>query len=53
MRRNRLRTALFLGVAAVSVLLTAAFYFAPSWKPVKDYVQSTAEKASCIRPAYG
>src|SRR5436190_5021072 len=42
-RRNRLRTVLFLSVAAVSVLLTVALYLAPSWKPVKSGFESTAD----------
>ena len=41
MRRERLRTVLFLlvGVAAVAVAL--AFYLAPRWKPVKEAFAST------------
>jgi adenylate cyclase len=43
MRRNRLRTGLFLVVAVVSILLVTLLYFAPSWGGVADYVQSTAD----------
>src|SRR3954452_16235974 len=41
MRRNRLRTGLFLIVAAASIVLTIALYLAPTWKPVKSAFDST------------
>ncbi|MEA2425353.1 MAG: adenylate cyclase, partial [Thermoleophilaceae bacterium] len=43
MRRERLRTMLFLIVAAASILLAVGLYFAPSWKPVKSAFESTAD----------
>ena len=43
MRRDRLRSTLFLLVAAGSILLTVALYFAPSWKPVRSGFESTAD----------
>ena len=43
MKRERLRTTLFLVVAAGSILLTIALYFAPSWKPVRSAFESTAD----------
>jgi adenylate cyclase len=42
-RRDRLRTALFLIVAAGSIVLTVALYFAPTWKPVRSAFASTAD----------
>jgi adenylate cyclase len=41
MRRNRLRTGLFLLVGAASVLIALALYLAPRWKPVKSAFAST------------
>ena len=41
MRRNRLRTGLFVIVGAGSVLVTLALYLAPRWKPVKSAFAST------------
>jgi class 3 adenylate cyclase len=41
MRRNRLRTALFLIVGAASVLIALALYLAPRWNPVKSAFEST------------
>jgi adenylate cyclase len=43
MRFERIRVALFLVVAAVSILLTAAVYLAPSAKPLEGAFQSTAD----------
>ena len=43
MRRNRLRTVLFLIVAAGSIVLAVALYFAPTWKPVRSAFESTAD----------
>jgi adenylate cyclase len=42
MRRDRLRTTLFLLVALGSILIALALYFAPRWKPVKSAFGSTA-----------
>jgi adenylate cyclase len=41
MRRNRLRTALFMIVGAASVLIALGLYLAPRWKPVKSAFEST------------
>src|SRR5215211_3016786 len=41
MKRNRLRTLLFLLVGAASVAITLALYLAPRWKPVKEAFAST------------
>src|SRR3954470_11578258 len=41
MRRDRLRTLLFLLVGAGAVVITLALYLAPRWKPVKSAFEST------------
>ncbi|HEX4720776.1 MAG TPA: adenylate/guanylate cyclase domain-containing protein [Thermoleophilaceae bacterium] len=41
MRRERLRTVLFLLVGAAAVVITLALYLAPRWKPVKEAFAST------------
>ena len=41
MRRNRLRTGLFLLVGLASVLIALGLYLAPRWKPVKEAFEST------------
>jgi adenylate cyclase len=41
MRRDRLRTILFLLVGAASVVVALALYLAPRWKPVKEAFAST------------
>jgi adenylate cyclase len=43
MRRNRLRTGLFLTVWAVGAVVVVAGYLAPSWGTIADYVQSSAD----------
>ncbi|MFL5893635.1 MAG: CHASE2 domain-containing protein [Thermoleophilaceae bacterium] len=43
MRRNRLRTGLFLIVWAAAAILAVAAYLAPSWHAIRDYVQSSAD----------
>src|SRR4051794_7465424 len=43
MRRDRLRTSLFVMVGAASIALTIALYLAPSWKPVRSAFQSTGD----------
>ena len=41
MRRNRLRTGLFLLVGFAAVAIALALYLAPRWKPVKEAFEST------------
>ena len=43
MRRNRLRTTLFLAVWVAAGLISTAVYLAPSWHVIRDYVQSTGD----------
>ena len=43
MRRTRLRTALFIVVAVTSALFVTALYLAPSWDPVQETFESTAD----------
>jgi adenylate cyclase len=43
MRRNRLRTGLFLVVWAIAAAVAVAVYLAPSWHAIRAYVQSSGD----------